>query len=205
MMRPAPPEGLLSLDELAAFEPAPDLALWARETFIESGAPLQNLDHLHLQCASLGFLWTNARNTRQGRAVVGQCEIGRPNAMGAWARARAELQIRRWFGEIPDFILTFDVFHARECDDASFCALVEHELYHAGQARDAFGAPRFTKEGRPVFAMRGHDVEEFTGVVARYGAAAAGVLPMIDAALGKPKIGPARIAGACGSCLKVAA
>jgi len=49
--------------------------------------------------------------------------------------------------------------------------------------RDAFGAPKFKKStGLPSFTLRGHDVEEFVGVVRRYGAAAAGVQAMIDAA-----------------------
>nr|WP_271894430.1 putative metallopeptidase [Phyllobacterium sp. IY22] len=47
---------------------------------------------------------------------------------------------------------------------------MEHELYHAGQDRDSFGAPKFRKStGLPVFILRGHDIEEFIGVVRRYG------------------------------------
>jgi hypothetical protein len=53
--------------------------------------------------------------------------------------------------------------------------------------------------------MRGHDVEEFVGVVARYGAEATGVAAIVDAAKAGPTIGRASIAGVCGTCsLKVA-
>ncbi|WFU46213.1 putative metallopeptidase [Sinorhizobium terangae] len=49
-------------------------------------------------------------------------------------------------------------------------ALVEHELYHAAQETDASGAPKFSRStGRPVFVIRGQDVEEFVGVVVATG------------------------------------
>ena len=65
--------------------------------------------------------------------------------------------------------------------------------------------PKFTQDGRPSFAIRGHDVEEFVGVVARYGATAAGVSEMVEAASRGPTIALADIAGVCGTCsLKVA-
>lgn len=204
--RPRPPQSLTEHSVWGEFRPAPELEAWARSSFIEDGAKLHNPDHTHLRFARLGFLWTNVPNGRGGRAIVGQCELGVPQAMGKWAKARAEQQLREFFGPAPvDFVLTFDAHYADKCGDAEFCALVEHELYHAGQARDVFGAPAFKKAGGPKFAMRGHDVEEFVGVVRRYGAAAAGVQPLVDAALMGPKVARAAIAGVCGTCLKVAA
>lgn len=180
--------------------PAPELRAWAFATFIEEGAPLRNTDHEHLQAASVEFLWTNCPNARQGRVIIGQAELGTPRAMGAWAKARAEMQVREWFGSIPDFIVTIFAQAAKEGTDAEFCALVEHELYHCGQAIDAFGLPKFTKEGRPVFTMRGHDVEEFVGVVRRYGAKASHSSAFVEAAINGPAIAPATIARACGTC-----
>lgn len=169
------------------------------ETFIEAGAPLYNDDHRHLNSASLGALWTNVSNSRAGRRIVGQCEMGLPPA-GKWTRARFERQLLDWFREVPDFVLTFDAGYATECSDAEFMALVEHELYHAGQERDEFGAPKFRKSGLPAFAMRGHDVEEFVGIVRRYGADAAHVGDLVDAASKKPEIANVSIAQACGTC-----
>ncbi|ASJ61546.1 hypothetical protein SMB554_20520 (plasmid) [Sinorhizobium meliloti] len=85
-------------------------------------------------------------------------------------------------------------------------ALVEHELNHAAQATDAFGAPKFSRStGRPVFTIRGHDGEEFVGVVRRYGADAAGIRAIVDAANRPPEIARAQIAHAGGTCqLRVA-
>jgi hypothetical protein len=205
LTRPRPPERLLGQDgALTAYpvEPAHDLEAWMRATFINEDAPLLNEEHLHLRDARLGVLWCALPNERQGNAVVGMCEeatfIG-----NRWAKARWAQQIGGWFGEIPDFLLTFDAGYADECSDAAFCALVEHELLHAGQKKDAWGAPRFSKmTGRPVFGIRGHDVEEFVGIVERYGAGngAGRTRALVEAAGRAPIICEADIAGACGTC-----
>lgn len=204
LARPMPPAELVDLEgdfELDVFRPAPDLAKWMREVFVEEIGELANPDHLHLFFATFGVLWTNTLNSRQGRRIVGQAEPGEPRgAMGKWAKGRARQQIHDWFGRIPDFILTFDALHAAECSDAEFCALVEHELYHCAQEHDDFGAPKFRRDGTPAFTMRGHDVEEFVGVVQRYGAQASGVAALVEAAMRGPTVAPVRIAQACGTC-----
>lgn len=197
--RPYPPHDLVEVTEEPLFVAAPDLIQWAVENFIESGAPLYNDDHRHLNFASIGALWTNVPNGRAGRRVVGQCEMGIPG-MGKWVKARAERQLLDWFGAVPDFVLTFDAEYASTCGDAEFMALVEHELYHAGQECDAFGALKFRKSGLPAFAIRGHDVEEFVGIVRRYGADAAHVRDLVTAASRTPEIAVVSIAQACGTC-----
>lgn len=202
MNRPQPPSHVV--DALGAvFAPSPELEEWARATFLEPSSPLFNEDHTHLQMASLGFLWTNEPNSRGGRVVIGQCEIMPPMAMGKWQRARAIAQVEEWFGAMPDFIITISAPAAEILDDASFMALIEHELYHAAQDRDDFGMPKFRRNGRPAFAMRGHDVEEFVGVVRRYGAVATNTEALVEAANAAPEISLARIAAACGNCLKL--
>ncbi|WP_412549259.1 putative metallopeptidase [Sinorhizobium medicae] len=75
------------------------------------------------------------------RPVRGETASGRH---GKWARARAEIRVKQWFGFVPDFIITLDAEYCRAC-------------------------------GSPVFTIRGHNVEEFIGVVRRYGADAAGI------------------------------
>jgi hypothetical protein len=210
MDRPKPPEELLdefNFDPL--FVPAPDLSQWARQTFIVEQAPLVNADHTHLREARIGFLWTNVANSRHQRAIVGTAELGEPRAsQGKWAKAQQEYQIRQWFGGIPDFKIIIYAPYAAEVDDVSFCSLVEHELYHCAQAVDEFGSPKFSRTtGMPVYAMKGHDVEEFVGIVKRYGAGAAAgeTTALIEAANRVPEIGAAKVAAACGTCaLKLA-
>lgn len=200
--RPRAPGHLLETGgDGPAFVAAPEVERWIFQTFIDDGAPLANPDHEHLQDARIGVLWTSAPNGKHGRAIVGQAEFCKGGGAGKWSRGRAEQQIRAWFGDMPDFIITLFAPYADAANDATFCALVEHELSHCGQERDEFGVPKFTKNG-PAYCMRGHDVEEFVGVVRRYGADAAGVRALIDAAAEGPTIAGADIGFACGNCLK---
>lgn len=207
-MRPYPPEDLATFSDIEMadrFMPAPAVLDWLRDTFLDEGSELFNVEHQHLREAKLGILWTNCDNSRAMRSVIGQAELMPPMAMGKWQRARAIQQVEEWFGDMPDFLITFSAPAAHGMDDASFCALVEHELYHCAQKMDQYGMPKFKEDGTPSFAIRGHDVEEFVGVVARYGAIDPGVAAMVAVANHKPLIGAASIAGACGTCLRTAA
>lgn len=183
----------------------PDLTLndFIVETFLNEQSALFNLEHVHLLAAKIGFLWTNAPNRRRMKRVAGEAEM--PNFKGgAWQKARQEQQLEEWFGLIPDFIITLDADYRFECSDIQFLALLEHELYHCGQRVDDFGLPKFSRTtGQPVFGMRGHDVEEFIGVVRRYGVAATGrdEEDFVEAALAEPVIGAARVEALCGSCV----
>lgn len=201
-MRPRPPETMFDQVEAPAFVPAPELAEWAKATFITDGAPLLNPDHGHLADAEIGFLWTSVTATRHMMAIAGQAEI--PRFQGSkWSKTRQEQQMAEWFGDVPDFVITIDARYADQCDDITFCALIEHELYHCAQELDKFGAPKFSRTtGLPVFAIRGHDVEEFVGVVRRYGvgAAAGQTLALVEAAQRGPEIGKAQATAACGTC-----
>lgn len=183
------------------FEPAPDLLEWLIGTFIAEDGPLFNPEHAHLAFASIGVLWTSAPNSRLGRRIVGQAEFKPPaGTMGKWARARAQAQLSGWFGGFPDFLLTFEADYASTCSDTAFCAICEHELFHCGQARDEFGVPKFTQEGLPIFRMRGHDVEEFIGVIARYGATDPAMAALVQAANAQAAISTELAATACGTC-----
>lgn len=202
MTRPMPPEEALRPGP-ETFVPDEALRGWMFETFILPDGPLHNPDHAHLETAEIGALWTNVDNSRNMRIVIGQAELMPPMAMGKWQRARAIAQIEAWFGAVPDFLITLHAPAAEPMDDASFCALVEHELYHCAQELDQYGAPKFTRDGAPKFAIRGHDVEEFVGVVARYGMTGA-VRDLVEVANAGPTIDLADIAGACGTCLRAA-
>lgn len=200
--RPYPPRDLIE-SPAAAFAPDAALAEWVAETFIAEGATLENPDHAHLRSARIGFLWTNVENARRGRKILGTCQLMPPHGE-PWGAARAESQIVAWFGHLPDFLITLYAPDAADMANPEFMALVEHELYHAAQSRDQYGNPMFSKQtGRPVFALRPHDVEEFVGVVARYGADAAGVRAMVTAANKGPTIAQAKIDRACGTCLRL--
>lgn len=198
--RPIPPEDLGSS---GYFSPAPELLEWVNREIIAASGSLHNPDHRHLDGADLEFMWAAGGFTKQGRTVLGQAEQVMFRA-GGWQKLRQEEQFLKWFGRVPGFLITMDAAYCRDCPDAAFCALVEHELYHVAQDRDAFGAPAFYKDGRPKLAVRGHDVEEFVGVVRRYGPGP-DVARLIEAAKGAPEVGRLNISQACGCCLKAVA
>lgn len=205
--RPAPPDSLFG--ESAWFRPiapADGVAEWVQATFLSEGAPLFNEEHKHLFYADIGYLWAAVENNKQMRRVIGQCEEVMIRA-GGWQKARAEQQFHEWFGRVPKFLITLDANYARDCGDLEWCALVEHELYHVGQRKDEFGEPAFTKDGLPKLGIRGHDVEEFVGIVRRYGvgAAAGDTAKLAEAATRAPEIGHVVIAQACGTCMLRAA
>lgn len=202
--RPSAPPSMRypALRNLCAVVPAPELEAWARRAFVDEDGPLANADHAHLRGADVRFLWTDADNRRRGRFVAATAELGEPApSLHGWTRARIVSQMLGWWGCVPDFVVTVSAPAWYEMDDTAACSLVEHELYHCAQASDEFGAPRFRKDGRPVWSMRGHDVEEFAGVVERYGAHREDVRRFVGAALLGPTVAPASIAAACGTCL----
>jgi len=203
--RPRPPALLLEPAAFGEFLPAPELAAWIAETFIDPGGPLVNSDHAHLIGAQIGVLWTSepARSKQLDIAATAEIPFFRGSA---WVKARQEFQLREWFEAVPDFVLTFYAPYANAVDHATWCALVEHELYHCAQEIDRWGMPKFHRDGSPKYAIRGHDVEEFVGVVRRYGAgAAAGATELLVAAARKrPEVAEAQMSAACGVCLKAA-
>lgn len=208
IQRPQPPAWLFELGTPDCFLPAPEIDTWFRSAFLVEASPLFNDEHLHLTEARIGFAWTTYSNERQMRRVVGQAQLAAaPSSLNKWAKARYEQQTREWWGdEQLDFTIYLDANYCRAVSDIVWCALVEHELYHCAQAFDKYGAPAFSREtGRPKYAMRGHDVEEFVGIVRRYGvgAAAGETMALVMAAKEKPEVGAADIAGMCGNCLRL--
>lgn len=179
--------------------PANDVLEWVSDQILSEDGQLYNPDHFHLIEADICIMWADTAFTKQGRAVLGQAEQVAMRA-GGWQKARMEQQMYEWFGRVPKFIITLAADFCSQCTDVEFCALIEHELYHIAQATDEFGAPKFNKEGQPVLTMRGHDVEEFVGVVRRYGASTE-VQELIDAANTPAEVAHLNIARACGTCM----
>ncbi len=203
--RPHPPDEVGD-DVPERSAPAPEFSDWIRDTFISASGALANPRYEHLLDANIGVLWTNVINQTKMMQVWATAEI--PQTMGsAWKRARAEQQLADWFGFVPDFVHTYYAPDVRLLDDRGFCALVEHELHHCAQAVDRFGDPKFNRDtGRPIYAIHGHDAEEFVGVVERYGMTHPGVRKLVAAANRPPLFGDHTIEMACGTChAKVAA
>jgi hypothetical protein len=193
-----PPADLLESPVLI-LKPAPELWEWVQREILATTGSIHNEDHAHLLDADIRVMWASSSFEKQGSTVLGQAEQVAFRA-GGWQKARMEQQMRDWFGDVPAYIITLAADYCADCSDADFCALVEHELYHIAQATDRYGAPKFTKEGLPKLEMRSHDVEEFVGVVRRYGASL-DVQALVDAANSPAEVGKLNIARACGTCL----
>jgi hypothetical protein len=200
--RPFPPSAVLE----GQFAPAPDVLAWLHAEILAEDGALHNPEHQHLLDADLAVLWAPGPAEKQGRSVIGTAEEVAFRC-SAWQRERQEQQMREWFGHVPDYLITLAGSYCATCSDAEFAALVEHELYHVAQRRDLFDQPVFTKDGQPKLFIRGHDVEEFVGVVRRYGVGDPnGALARLAAAArGTPEVSRVAIAGACGTCLLKAA
>lgn len=201
--RPYPPAAITEFSELSDFSirltPAPEVWEWLGAEILADTGSIHNEDHAHLLDADIQVMWASSAFTKKGRTVVGQAEQVAFRA-GGWQKARMEQQMFDWFGEVPAYIITLAADYCAQCSDADFCALVEHELYHIAHAKDKYGQPVFTKDGAPKLEMRGHDVEEFVGVVRRYGASP-DVQALVDAANSPAEVGKLNISRACGTCL----
>ncbi|HEY1129143.1 MAG TPA: putative metallopeptidase [Roseateles sp.] len=195
-----PPQDLEQQD--IAFRPAPELLAWVQKNILAEDGPLHNPEHKHLNHADLEFMWASQGFTKAGRQVAGTAEEVTFRA-GGWQKGRQVSQMVEWFGRIPDYLITLDASYCRQCEDAEFCALVEHELYHIAQVEGAFG-PEWKKDGTPKIAIRGHDVEEFVGVVRRYGVGGpeGSISRLVAAANKAPEVSRVAMAAACGTCLR---
>jgi len=202
-----PSAGVAALgDDFGRFAPAPTVLEWLRAEILSEGGALHNPDHQHLLDADLAVLWAPGPAAKQGRSVIGTAEEVAFRC-SAWQRDRQEQQMLEWFGRVPRYLITLAASYCATCSDAEFCALVEHELYHIAHKHNELDVPMFTMDGEPKLFIRGHDVEEFVGVVRRYGVGDpnGAIGRLAAAARGTPEVSRVQVAGACGTCLLKAA
>jgi len=199
MTRPHPSEEL----RVPGFqiEPSTELSDWLMNTFVHAESALCNEDHAHLRTANIAAIWTNVEFEDGLLPVAGMAEIVRVNGK-PWPRAERTDHLCLLHGNVPQARIWIYAPYAAQCDDAQFCALVEHELYHLAHKKDKNSEPMFDEESRPVLTSRAHDVGEFIGVVERYGVGAVhpNVRKMVDAAKSKPLLTSDSVRAACGNC-----
>ncbi|MCV7485099.1 putative metallopeptidase [Acinetobacter baumannii] len=208
-IRPFPPTDFIDQadeEEAIRIVPAPDLKNWVVANFLTLGGPLHNPDHdhiaemLHDNEGFLAFAWASTAYTRAKRMVLGQCEKVMFQ-QGGWKKARQEQQMRDWFGFVPVYLITIDASFCEKANDSEFCALLEHELYHIGVERDLDGEIIYSDHtGLPKHYLAGHDVEEFIGVVKRWGANDS-VKRLIEVAKNPPFVSDLDISKCCGNCV----
>lgn len=136
-------------------------------------------DHLKEGDARIEFLLCGVETLRGGRQVLGEVHL--PTVQGR-LKGVFDWLLLRLFEETPDFLVVLDQAYWDEADGRQREILVFHELCHCVQKSDKQGEPRFDEEGRPVWGLMGHDVEEFTATVSRYGAYSPEIVEFIQAA-----------------------
>jgi hypothetical protein len=178
-----------------------ELQEWLMNTFVHEDGELCNEDHAHLRTANIAAIWTNVEFEDGLLPVAGMAELVKVNGK-PWPRAERTDHLCLLHGNIPQARIWIYAPYAATLDDASFCALVEHELYHLAQKKDKEQQPMFDDEGRPVLTTRAHDVGEFLGVMERYGVGALhpNVRAMVELAKKKPLLTGDQVRAACGSC-----
>lgn len=139
-----------------------------REIFERLVNLCDNFEHLKNGAPHVEFLLRTQTKIKQGREILGTCYL--PSVQGE-LRPMFDWMMMRTFGDIPDFLIVLDRDYWLDSDPMAREILIFHEAMHCDHAKDKYGAPRFDKDtGRPVWGIRGHDVEEFNEVVRRYGA-----------------------------------
>lgn len=114
------------------------------------------------------FLFKTMPTVRQGRQILGT--VYEPMVQGQ-LRPLFDWMLSRLFDDMPDFLIVLDLDWWDSASAQEREILVFHEMCHIAQAEDKDGIPKFDREtGAPCWTLRGHDVEEFVDVVARYGA-----------------------------------
>jgi hypothetical protein len=116
--------------------------------------------------ASIDWLFRLREKRKLGRRILGTCYM--PKVQGDLADL-FDFMLEQYVGRMPTYLVVLDHAYWMEATPTAREILCFHELKHAGQARDVFGAPRFDREGMPIWALHPHDLEEFDDVVRRYG------------------------------------
>jgi hypothetical protein len=204
--RPLPDPAMLGAEGWA-FGPAEGMDAFVRATFLDPASPLFIEEHEVLAQARIGYLWAAAEARDKNRQILGTAQLIRP-PQKKWPSLRAYHQVQDWFGHV-DFLITLSApFCLEAATEAEYLALLDHELSHCRQDVDAFDEPKFSQDtGAPLWRVVGHDVEQFVGVVERWGADAAGVTDLVAAARRPPRFGDVDIRAVldgCGTCRKAA-
>lgn len=127
----------------------------------------------HLQGAAIAYVFRDDELRRHGRVTVAECIMVERilQTEKRWGRL-VKWALGRILGttELPDFLVLIDAHIWAGLSPEHKLALMHHELMHAWvETEDDGETPKLTKDGRFRWAIRGHDVEDFTATVERFG------------------------------------
>jgi hypothetical protein len=111
--------------------------------------------HRHLEGARIALAWKfNVKPNRDGQLCLG--------------KARKAADLDRALHEY-DFVIFLTRSAWDEMQSAQREALVDHELAHCEVVREKDGSVKEDEDGRTVYRIKRHDVEEFQAVIERHG------------------------------------
>lgn len=141
-------------------------------------------EHAHLDDyqVQIKYLMKSVEINKGGKRVLGMIHV--PMVQGHLKDLFEQLLAEFFGGEYPEFLMVIDLEWWNQATPIQKEAIVFHELAHIQQDRDKFEAPKFNKDGLPVWRLVAHDIEEFNAVVARYGAWKNDITLFLDAARG---------------------
>lgn len=132
-------------------------------------------EHAHLNDALIGYVFRDDELTRRGKVTAAEAILVERILQSEKRYGRivrwAILRILPQFETLPpDFLILIDrnIWEGMGIEER--VALVDHELSHCWYATAEDGVTqKFHQDGSPMWAIRGHDLEEFCGVVTRNG------------------------------------
>ena len=127
-------------------------------------------EHAHLSehDVQLGWLMRNTPKEKGGKTELGSVHAVKTMAQGAF-KDLFTMMLERLLFRRADYVVVLDAAWWAQAAPIDREALIYHELCHIKQAVDQYGAPKFDKDGYPVFRLVEHDVTAFNAEVARYG------------------------------------
>lgn len=126
-------------------------------------------EHQHLRgdVAQIDWLFRLNPKRKAQRWILGMCYLPRINSD---LNDVFQALLAEKVGRNPDFLIVLSWDYWRDATAAQREILCFHELMHCSQEQDIYGTPKFTVDGTPKWAIKGHDIEEFDAVMLRYGA-----------------------------------
>lgn len=113
--------------------------------------------HTHLADAAIAIAWRFGwKANADGRVTLGQVKKG------------SDLD-RELHGFDFVILLNHEAVNGGTLKQPQLKALIDHELCHCQVSRDQNGGVKTDENGRTVYRIRKHDIEEFQEIVARHG------------------------------------
>jgi len=137
--------------------------------------------HLGDNDVSFGWLMRMDEKRKGGKVELGSVHAVKTMAQGGFKDLFLQL-LERMLGHLPEFIVVINHAWWEQATDEQRRALVWHELAHVKQALDKWDAPRFDRDGLPVWAIVSHDLEAFRSELVEFGAWREDIADFLNAA-----------------------